>query len=41
MKFSIIVPSFNQEQFIGDTLKNLVDIKQKALDKKNEEDKPH
>ncbi len=33
MKFSIIVPSFNQEQFIGDTLKNLVDIKQKALDK--------
>lgn len=33
MKFSIIVPSFNQEQFIGDTLKNLVDIKQKALEK--------
>ena len=33
MKFSIIVPSFNQDQFIGDTLKNLVEIKQKALEK--------
>ncbi|MBL7911119.1 MAG: glycosyltransferase [Bacteroidia bacterium] len=30
MKFSIIVPSFNQEHFIDDTLKNLVEIKQKA-----------
>ncbi|MBL7921768.1 MAG: glycosyltransferase [Bacteroidia bacterium] len=30
MKFSIIVPSFNQEQFIGDTLRNLAEIKQKA-----------
>jgi len=33
MKFSIIVPSFNQEQFIGDTLKNLAEIKQKASEK--------
>lgn len=33
MKFSIIVPSFNQEQFIGDTLRNLVVLKQKALEK--------
>ena len=33
MKFSIIVPSFNQELFIADTLKNLVEIKQKAIEK--------
>jgi len=33
MKFSIIVPSFNQELFIADTLKNLVEIKQAALEK--------
>jgi glycosyltransferase involved in cell wall biosynthesis len=33
MKFSIIVPSFNQELFIGDTLKNLVQIKQIAIEK--------
>ncbi len=33
MKFSIIVPSFNQEHYIDDTLRNLVDIKQKAKQK--------
>ena len=33
MKLSIIVPSFNQELFIADTLKNLVEIKQKAIEK--------
>lgn len=33
MKFSIIVPSFNQEHFIDDTLHNLVEIKQKAKEK--------
>ncbi|MEO6303329.1 MAG: glycosyltransferase [Bacteroidia bacterium] len=33
MKFSIIVPSFNQEHFIEDTLKNLAEIKQKAKEK--------
>ncbi len=33
MKFSIIVPSFNQELFIDKTLRNLVEIKQKAKDK--------
>jgi glycosyltransferase involved in cell wall biosynthesis len=31
MKFSVIVPSFNQELFICDTLKNLVQIKQKSI----------
>lgn len=30
MKFSIIVPSFNQENFIEQTLENLVDFKNKA-----------
>lgn len=33
MKFSIIVPSFNQEHFIGETLRNLVEIKQLAKSK--------
>ena len=31
MKFSVIVPSFNQEQFIEATLNNLIQIKQKSL----------
>ncbi len=33
MKFSVIVPSFNQESFIQQTLENLVEIKHKALSK--------
>lgn len=33
MKFSIIVPSFNQEHFIDDTLRNLVEIKREAKEK--------
>jgi len=30
MKFSVIVPSYNQEEFIEQTLLNLIDLKQKA-----------
>jgi len=33
MKFSVIVPSFNQENFIERTLENLVEIKKKAFSK--------
>ncbi|MES2762083.1 MAG: glycosyltransferase [Bacteroidota bacterium] len=33
MKLSIIVPSYNQDEFIGYTLKNLAEIKSKASDK--------
>ncbi len=33
MKFSIIVPSFNQELFIKDTLDNLINIKQLSIQK--------
>ncbi|MES2680316.1 MAG: glycosyltransferase [Bacteroidota bacterium] len=33
MKFSVIVPSFNQESFIQQTLENLVEIKHRALSK--------
>jgi len=33
MKFSVIVPSFNQEHYIFDTLSNLIQIKKKALSK--------
>lgn len=32
--FSIIVPSYNQERFIGETLANLVQLKQEAADRK-------
>ena len=33
MVFSIIVPSFNQESFIADTLKNLTELKQIAFER--------
>lgn len=31
MKFSVIVPSYNQDEFIEQTLLNLIELKQKAL----------
>jgi glycosyltransferase involved in cell wall biosynthesis len=34
MKFSIIIPSYNQDRFIEQTLKNVVDLKNRGYDKK-------
>lgn len=36
MKFSIIIPSFNQHVYIEETLKNAIDIKQQAKNSGNE-----
>jgi glycosyltransferase involved in cell wall biosynthesis len=36
MKFSIIVPSYNQPDFIEDTFKNLVELKESAIQKNTE-----
>ena len=33
MKFSVIIPSYNQERFIGNTLENVVKLKSDAAEK--------
>jgi glycosyltransferase involved in cell wall biosynthesis len=33
MKFSIIIPSFNQENYIRQTLKNIIELKKKGIEK--------